>query len=205
MWVLQLVARLTDPKQEHHRKLQFTYWMQWQLHKQLEGAAEYAKKRRVVLKGDLPIGMPSPVPVHYLCLSGPVSAIKGQIHTHTHTHTQRERERERERGREGHSDSASSVRVASKVCLWSEGSRSLLLRMLTWANPLRESNQGREAGFWLGRGRGRRQEETRGQGSCMPPASHQLLLSELCPKKWENACGYLLQLCAASGSQCPGL
>ncbi len=58
MWILQLITRLTDPKQEHHRKLQFTYWLQWQLHKQLQGAAEYAQKRRVVLKGDLPIGAP---------------------------------------------------------------------------------------------------------------------------------------------------
>lgn len=35
----------------------FTYWLQWHLHKQLAAASAHAATRRVVLKGDLPIGV----------------------------------------------------------------------------------------------------------------------------------------------------
>ena len=54
----QDLDRLTDPGQEWHRSLRFTYWLQWQLHRQLAAASEYAASRHVALKGDLPIGAP---------------------------------------------------------------------------------------------------------------------------------------------------
>ena len=61
-WV-QLVIHLTDPKHDHHPKLLFLCWLQWQLHKQLLSASQYAAQHRVALKGDLPIGtIPSACP-----------------------------------------------------------------------------------------------------------------------------------------------
>lgn len=51
------VARLADPAQPFHSRLCFTYWLQWHLHLQLLDAAEHARSRHVVLKGDLPIGV----------------------------------------------------------------------------------------------------------------------------------------------------
>lgn len=47
---------MTDPGQQWHRSVQFTYWLQWQLHRQLAAASEYAAAKHVALKGDLPIG-----------------------------------------------------------------------------------------------------------------------------------------------------
>jgi hypothetical protein len=35
---------------EWHSSICFTYWLQWQLHKQLLSAAQHAARRRVVLK-----------------------------------------------------------------------------------------------------------------------------------------------------------
>ena len=58
MW-LQLLERLCGPDQEHHAKLQFACWLQWHLHRQLRHVSQYAAQRRVILKGDLPIGEPS--------------------------------------------------------------------------------------------------------------------------------------------------
>jgi 4-alpha-glucanotransferase len=51
------VARLADPAQPFHADLRFTFWLQWRLHLQLAEAAAHAAARRVVLKGDLPIGV----------------------------------------------------------------------------------------------------------------------------------------------------
>lgn len=51
------VARLAAPTQPFHSHLRFTFWLQWHLHRQLSDAAAYARSRRVVLKGDLPIGV----------------------------------------------------------------------------------------------------------------------------------------------------
>lgn len=50
------VERITSPTQEYHATIQFTYWLQWHLHKQLLEVSMYAAERCVVLKGDLPIG-----------------------------------------------------------------------------------------------------------------------------------------------------
>ena len=51
------IARLASPTQPFHSHLRFNFWLQWQLHMQLMDAADYARARRVVLKGDLPIGV----------------------------------------------------------------------------------------------------------------------------------------------------
>lgn len=53
----QHTERLTAPDQPFHRDMCYTYWLQWHLHKQLLEAADYARSQRVVLKGDLPIGV----------------------------------------------------------------------------------------------------------------------------------------------------
>jgi hypothetical protein len=51
------LARLTAPGADHAPGVRFTYYLQWQLHAQLGAAAAHAASRRVVLKGDLPIGV----------------------------------------------------------------------------------------------------------------------------------------------------
>lgn len=52
----QVLARLCRPDQAHYGSLQFTYYLQYQLHRQLLAVANYAAKHGVALKGDLPIG-----------------------------------------------------------------------------------------------------------------------------------------------------
>lgn len=51
------IAKVTHPSQEYHPTIVYTYWLQWHLHKQLLEVSQYAAARRVVLKGDLPIGI----------------------------------------------------------------------------------------------------------------------------------------------------
>ncbi len=53
-----MVERLTCPSQEHYTSLQFTYYLQYHLHKQLLDASRHAARQHVALKGDLPIGAP---------------------------------------------------------------------------------------------------------------------------------------------------
>ena len=53
---MQVLERLWGADQEHLGKLQFTCWLQWHLHRQLRHVSLYAAQRRVILKGDLPIG-----------------------------------------------------------------------------------------------------------------------------------------------------
>ena len=55
---VQLLERLWGPDQEHLARLHFTCWLQWHLHRQLRHVSQYAAQRRVILKGDLPIGAP---------------------------------------------------------------------------------------------------------------------------------------------------
>ena len=52
-----IVTRLTNPAGEHSRPILLTYYIQYQLHCQLLEASRYANSKRVVLKGDLPIGV----------------------------------------------------------------------------------------------------------------------------------------------------
>jgi hypothetical protein len=54
---IETVRRITAPTQSFHCEILFLYWLQWNLHKQLLEASMYARQKRVVLKGDLPIGV----------------------------------------------------------------------------------------------------------------------------------------------------
>ena len=51
-----MLDRLSSPGQEWHASIQFCYWLQYHLHKQLLQASQYAGHKHVALKGDLPIG-----------------------------------------------------------------------------------------------------------------------------------------------------
>jgi len=53
----QLLDHVLDPAAEQFPKIQFSYWLQYHLHKQLQQASQHAVSKRVVLKGDLPIGV----------------------------------------------------------------------------------------------------------------------------------------------------
>lgn len=54
---LEDMFRLTATSCDHHRALQYTYYIQYHLHTQLLSAARHAEVKRVVLKGDIPIGV----------------------------------------------------------------------------------------------------------------------------------------------------
>jgi 4-alpha-glucanotransferase len=49
--------KLVSTKADYHEAIGFSYYIQFQLHSQLSTVAEYAKRKHVVLKGDLPIGV----------------------------------------------------------------------------------------------------------------------------------------------------
>eukprot|EP00898_Chlorokybus_atmophyticus_P004883 jgi/Chlat1/5396/Chrsp35S05221 len=49
--------RLTAPGTDHYAAIAFQYYLQFKLHQQLLEATEYARDHRVVVKGDLPIGV----------------------------------------------------------------------------------------------------------------------------------------------------
>lgn len=51
------VDRLVSPSTEYYSAIAFTYFIQFHLHRQLLSSASYAHSHRVVLKGDLPIGV----------------------------------------------------------------------------------------------------------------------------------------------------
>ena len=51
------IVALTAPTAHHFPSIAFWYFVQYSLHSQLLEASEYAKKHRVALKGDLPIGV----------------------------------------------------------------------------------------------------------------------------------------------------
>lgn len=51
------IDSLTNPKSAIYKAVLYTYWVQYHLHKQLLEASQYAKSKRVGLKGDLPIGV----------------------------------------------------------------------------------------------------------------------------------------------------
>ncbi|GFR48695.1 hypothetical protein Agub_g10651, partial [Astrephomene gubernaculifera] len=53
----EVVERLTRPGGEFFPRIQLTYYVQYHLHRQLSRASRYAASKRVVLKGDLPIGV----------------------------------------------------------------------------------------------------------------------------------------------------
>ena len=47
---------MTSPDRDFHASIQFVYYVQYQLHRQLLTVSRYAAEHQVVLKGDLPIG-----------------------------------------------------------------------------------------------------------------------------------------------------
>lgn len=51
------IEKLTAPNSKHYDAVAIHYFVQWHLHRQLRTAVEYAHARRVVLKGDIPIGI----------------------------------------------------------------------------------------------------------------------------------------------------
>ncbi|HEX2536593.1 MAG TPA: 4-alpha-glucanotransferase, partial [Chitinophagaceae bacterium] len=51
------VRRLTSPKSKGFKEIAFHYFVQYHLHLQLEEAADYAHKKGIALKGDIPIGV----------------------------------------------------------------------------------------------------------------------------------------------------
>ncbi|CAK9278762.1 unnamed protein product [Sphagnum jensenii] len=53
----QKVEKLVSPNSDYYDAIAFTYYQQFHLHSQLTEVAEYAQENRVVLKGDLPIGV----------------------------------------------------------------------------------------------------------------------------------------------------
>ncbi len=53
----ELLAKLTDPNSLHFDEIAVHYFIQYHAHLQLLEAAEYARSKGVVLKGDIPIGI----------------------------------------------------------------------------------------------------------------------------------------------------
>jgi 4-alpha-glucanotransferase len=53
----QAIQKLVSPSSSHYHKIAFYYFVQYHLHLQMKEVSEYAHKKRVVLKGDIPIGI----------------------------------------------------------------------------------------------------------------------------------------------------
>jgi 4-alpha-glucanotransferase len=53
----EAIEKFVHPKARHYDDIFFQYYIQYHLHLQLKEAAEYAHKKGVVLKGDIPIGV----------------------------------------------------------------------------------------------------------------------------------------------------
>ena len=53
----EMLTRLSSPSQEWHATIQFQYYLQFHLHRQLAAASAAAAASHVALKGDLPIGV----------------------------------------------------------------------------------------------------------------------------------------------------
>jgi len=51
------IARFVEKESEYYNEILFWYFIQYHLHLQLQSASEYAHKRGVILKADLPIGV----------------------------------------------------------------------------------------------------------------------------------------------------
>lgn len=51
------IAKLTSPKAKSFKPVAFFYFVQYHLHLQLKEAVEYAHRKGIVLKGDIPIGI----------------------------------------------------------------------------------------------------------------------------------------------------
>lgn len=53
----QAIQKLASPKQNHYDKILFFYFVQYHLHLQMKQVADYAHNQKIVLKGDIPIGV----------------------------------------------------------------------------------------------------------------------------------------------------
>jgi len=51
------IQKLASPAKKHYDEIAFFYFVQYHLHLQLKAAADYAHKNKIVLKGDIPIGI----------------------------------------------------------------------------------------------------------------------------------------------------
>ena len=51
------VDKLTDSKNPHYLEIAYHYYVQYHLYQQLKEASDYAREHKVVLKGDIPIGV----------------------------------------------------------------------------------------------------------------------------------------------------
>lgn len=51
------LEKLVSKESDHYNKIAFHFYLQFHLHLQLSEAAEYARRKHVILKGDLPIGV----------------------------------------------------------------------------------------------------------------------------------------------------
>jgi len=51
------VAKLTSPKSKSYKQIAFFYFVQYHLHMQLKEAVDYAHKKGLAIKGDIPIGI----------------------------------------------------------------------------------------------------------------------------------------------------
>lgn len=51
------IQKLASPTQQHYDEIAFYYFIQFHLHLQLKEIADYAHSQKVVLKGDIPIGI----------------------------------------------------------------------------------------------------------------------------------------------------
>jgi 4-alpha-glucanotransferase len=56
-YTAEKIEKLCSPKQEHYQQLAIYYYIQYNLHLQILEATTYARRKGVVLKGDIPIGI----------------------------------------------------------------------------------------------------------------------------------------------------
>lgn len=53
----QAIQKLLSPAQKHYDQILFFYFVQYHLHLQMKEVADYAHNQKIVLKGDIPIGV----------------------------------------------------------------------------------------------------------------------------------------------------
>jgi 4-alpha-glucanotransferase len=53
----QAIQKLVSPSQKHYDQILFFYFIQYHLHLQMKEVVEYAHNEKIVLKGDIPIGV----------------------------------------------------------------------------------------------------------------------------------------------------
>jgi 4-alpha-glucanotransferase len=51
------IQKLVSPSRPHYDEIAFFYFVQYHLHLQMKAAADYAHQKKIVLKGDIPIGI----------------------------------------------------------------------------------------------------------------------------------------------------